>query len=210
MSTAQDGQVAQDDSKKITFKFCREWYVFTPLQTNPLHFLLTLLPSSNMLYPAEDRERGELVFTCRTCMYSEAPSSSCVYRNDLSNTVGETAGITQDVGQDPTVGLNFLELCTVCGKEITCEKCGTHIAPPCWLEVDDSKNETSVLPSGEISDLGYVSDPMSTDEDEDDDEERQFEGFQEFVQNFGILDLKKGTDVPNDHNQHSQKQSQPT
>jgi DNA-directed RNA polymerase II subunit RPB9 len=56
-----------------------------------------------MLYPKEDTERRELSFSCRTCAYSEEPSTACIYRNDLSNTVGETAGITQDVGQDPTV-----------------------------------------------------------------------------------------------------------
>jgi DNA-directed RNA polymerase II subunit RPB9 len=155
-----------------------------------------------MLYPAEDRERRELIFTCRTCMYSEAPSSSCVYRNDLSNTVGETAGITQDVGQDPTVGLNLLEFCTVCGKEITCEKCGQPTAAACWLEVDeDSQNETTV-PDEEPVDFGYISDPIS------EDDEHEFEQFQEFVQNFGILDLKNGKGVPQDRSQHLQSQSQ--
>jgi DNA-directed RNA polymerase subunit M/transcription elongation factor TFIIS len=56
-----------------------------------------------MLYPKEDAESNTLTFACRTCAYWEVPQTSCIYRNDLSNTVGETAGITQDVGQDPTV-----------------------------------------------------------------------------------------------------------
>ena len=65
------------------------------------------LSSSNMLYPKEDRITSKLMFACRTCQFSEEASSSCVFRNNLYNTVGETAGVTQDVGNDPTVGLPF-------------------------------------------------------------------------------------------------------
>lgn len=43
------------------------------------------------------------MFACRTCPFSEVATSSCVFRNELTNTVGATAGITQDVGTDPTV-----------------------------------------------------------------------------------------------------------
>jgi DNA-directed RNA polymerase II subunit RPB9 len=115
-----------------------------------------------MLYPAEDRENSQLVFSCRTCHYAEEPSSACVYRNDLANTVGDTAGITQDVGQDPTVCSPFLELCTVCGTEITCEKCGKPTTAGCWLEINESDAET--VPIEYELDPDYVSDPCSEDE----------------------------------------------
>jgi len=41
-----------------------------------------------------------------------------VFRNILNNAVGETAGVTQDVGSDPTVGLPF---CLLCGSIVMCE-----------------------------------------------------------------------------------------
>jgi len=56
-----------------------------------------------MLYPKEDRVSNTLDFACRTCAYSEPAATSCVFRNEFRNTVGDTAGITQDVGQDPTL-----------------------------------------------------------------------------------------------------------
>jgi DNA-directed RNA polymerase II subunit RPB9 len=61
--------------------------------------------SSNMLYPKEDPDTHRLQFACRTCQFSEEATSSCVFRNVLNNAVGETAGVTQDVGSDPTVSL---------------------------------------------------------------------------------------------------------
>ena len=66
--------------------------------------------SSNMLYPKEDRTTSRLMFACRTCQFSEEANSSCVFRNNLYNTVGETAGVTQDVGSDPTVCYPRLDL----------------------------------------------------------------------------------------------------
>lgn len=74
-----------------------------------------------MLYPKEDRNNNKLMFACRTCQFSEEAISSCVFRNNLYNTVGETAGVTQDVGSDPTVG--FPGFCTLCGEEIKCLQC---------------------------------------------------------------------------------------
>ena len=81
-----------------------------------------------MLYPKEDRVNNRLMFACRTCQFSEPAPSSCVYRNTLSTTTGETAGVTQDVGSDPTVcpdhyTLHF-SLCTLCGKLLHCQLCG--------------------------------------------------------------------------------------
>lgn len=95
---------------------------------------LTPKPSSNLLYPKEDRVTSQLMFTCRTCHVGEPASSYCVYQNTLNSQVGDTAGVTQDVGSDPTVGphpglfsCGFLSLpgfCTCCGRELECSVCG--------------------------------------------------------------------------------------
>jgi len=58
---------------------------------------------SNMLYPRENEEMRTLEYACRTCPSKEPAPSSCVFRNVLNNNVGETAGVTQDVGSDPTL-----------------------------------------------------------------------------------------------------------
>jgi len=83
MASSPPAQEGPEQPKKITFRFCRE--------------------CSNMLYPKEDRQNNKLEFACRTCHFHEDAATSCVFRNELRNTVGETAGITQDVGQDPTL-----------------------------------------------------------------------------------------------------------
>ncbi|OBT45850.1 hypothetical protein VE00_03880 [Pseudogymnoascus sp. WSF 3629] len=81
------GEEPRKNMEQITFRFCSEWHAFI----------------SNMLYPKEDNDTRQLQFACRTCQYSEPAISSCVFRNVLNNAVGETAGVTQDVGSDPTV-----------------------------------------------------------------------------------------------------------
>ncbi|KIW00681.1 uncharacterized protein PV09_07865 [Verruconis gallopava] len=73
-----------EQPKKVTFRFCRE--------------------CANLLYPKEDKANQRLEFACRTCYYSEPAETTCIFRNEIANTVGETAGITQDIGEDPTVG----------------------------------------------------------------------------------------------------------
>ncbi|KAL7626486.1 hypothetical protein AAE478_003258 [Parahypoxylon ruwenzoriense] len=73
----------KNNLEQITFRFCSE--------------------CSNMLYPKEDEDAHKLQFTCRTCQYTEEATSSCVFRNVMNNAAGETAGVTQDVGSDPTV-----------------------------------------------------------------------------------------------------------
>ncbi|CAF9927151.1 MAG: hypothetical protein GOMPHAMPRED_004329 [Gomphillus americanus] len=78
--TQQVQQAAEDE---VSFRFCRE--------------------CSNMLYPKEDRNNSQLMFACRTCNFSEPAPSQCVWRNQLTNTVAETAGVTTDVGGDPTL-----------------------------------------------------------------------------------------------------------
>ena len=76
--------------------------------------------SSNLLYPKEDRSSNTLVFACRTCHVDEPATSYCVFQNKLNSQVGETAGVTQDVGSDPTVGF---PLCLLCGDEVYCDLC---------------------------------------------------------------------------------------
>lgn len=88
MATPQSTTGSVDDGQKkhheqITFRFCSE--------------------CSNMLYPKENEDTHKLQFTCRTCQYTEEATSTCVFRNVLNNAAGETAGVTQDVGSDPTV-----------------------------------------------------------------------------------------------------------
>ncbi|KAI9853011.1 MAG: hypothetical protein M1838_002790 [Thelocarpon superellum] len=90
----------------ITFQFCKE--------------------CSNMLYPKEDPQTATLMFACRTCQFSEPAASACVFRNILSNTVGETEGVTQDVASDPTVSPPGF--CTLCGQMIACDFCGGWMA----------------------------------------------------------------------------------
>ncbi len=96
---------------------------------HPLEWLQAnhLICSSNMLYPKEDKMNNRLMFSCRTCQFSEPAASSCVFRNNLYNEVGETAGVTQDVGSDPTVcspESDLVPFCTLCGEQIKCSVCG--------------------------------------------------------------------------------------
>ena len=145
---------AQSDSQskpqeQISFRFCREWQV-------PLHSLSRSAPriyvitttladkkpsrSSNMLYPKEDRITSKLMFACRTCQFSEEASSSCVFRNNLYNTVGETAGVTQDVGNDPTVGLPLYFPCgwAMWALEFSCGD---------MLEAEEDPDKNNTVPS---------------------------------------------------------------
>jgi DNA-directed RNA polymerase subunit M/transcription elongation factor TFIIS len=110
-------------SKKMTFRFCSEWY------DSPLPFFyhftyrvdIDLCNSSNLLYPKEDKENSKLLLACRTCSYSMEAPTSCVARHEVTSFVGDTAGITQDVGSDPTVGapsdsiICFGDVCAMCG-----------------------------------------------------------------------------------------------
>ncbi len=90
--------------------------------------------------PKEDEDSHKLQFTCRTCQYTEEANSTCVFRHLLNNAAGETAGVTQDVGSDPTVGDLSLKapaggagpivICLCCGKLVRCEICGVELALP--------------------------------------------------------------------------------
>ncbi|PTD09619.1 hypothetical protein HYE67_007765 [Fusarium culmorum] len=103
---------AEADKKleQITFRFCSE--------------------CSNMLYPKEDQDAHKLQFTCRTCQYTEDAKSTCVFRNNLNTSAGETAGVTQDVGSDPTVSDLPPIVCHGCGGVIYCTSCGK---PDCHM-----------------------------------------------------------------------------
>ncbi|KAF2721507.1 hypothetical protein K431DRAFT_71729 [Polychaeton citri CBS 116435] len=95
---ASPGPDAGNDSeaKKIAFRFCRE--------------------CSNMLYPKEDKMNSTLLFACRTCQFSEPATASCIYRNELAQQIGETAGNVEDVAQDPTLP----------HADHECKRCGTR------------------------------------------------------------------------------------
>lgn len=98
------------EHEQVTFRFCSE--------------------CSNMLYPKEDEENHKLQFTCRTCFYTEDAATTCVFRNVLNTSAGETAGVTQDVGSDPTVSSasdlhpHTPVVCLMCGHVIACVTCG--------------------------------------------------------------------------------------
>ncbi|TGZ77896.1 hypothetical protein EX30DRAFT_343634 [Ascodesmis nigricans] len=92
-SPAPEG--ARSSKEKVSFRFCRE--------------------CSNMLYPHEDRVTNTLMFRCRTCHNIEPTNNYCVFRNNLSTNVGETAGVTTDIGSDPTLPKASKE-CPKCGE----------------------------------------------------------------------------------------------
>ena len=104
-----------------------------------------------MLYPKENKDTSELMFACRTCQYSEKAASLCVYRNTLDTSIGETAGVTQDVGSDPTVGVPGF--CAVCGLPIRCSFCEDMTSHGCVWEVDyvDDVDDEEMVDSGEGS-----------------------------------------------------------
>lgn len=94
-----------------------------------------------MLYPKEDEDAHKLQFTCRTCQYTEEAQSTCVFRNVLNNSAGETAGVTQDVGSDPTVSDVPLVLCLGCGCLIFCDTCGGMATDMAAAKVQPKKKE---------------------------------------------------------------------
>ena len=132
MSQSPAKDESNEEPKKISFRFCREWQV--PASNGPA--FANSCYSSNLLYPTEDKVNNQLEFACRSCTFSEAANTSCIFRNELVNTVGETVGITQDVANDPTVSC-LPDFCTLCGNEIFCEICGKESDRGFWLEVDD-------------------------------------------------------------------------
>ncbi|KAF7560419.1 hypothetical protein G7046_g3731 [Stylonectria norvegica] len=103
-TSADEAPASSKNLEQITFRFCSE--------------------CSNMLYPKEDTDAHKLQFTCRTCQYTEEAVSTCVFRNVLNTSQGETAGVTQDVGSDPTVSEASSITCSICGFYLKCKICG--------------------------------------------------------------------------------------
>lgn len=128
-TTSQD--FASGGSKKaeqITFRFCSE--------------------CSNMLYPKEDEDAHKLQFTCRTCQYTEEAQTTCVFRNVLNTSAGETAGVTQDVGSDPTVSVpSSPVICILCGHVVDCEPCGQPMdyAQDLYKPVDEKNSRFDTI-----------------------------------------------------------------
>lgn len=117
-----------------------------------------------MLYPKEDPDSRRLLFTCRTCQYTEEAQSSCVFRNILNSAAGETAGVTQDVGSDPTVSTLESLLCLMCGCPVLCAR---HLAE---VASDDGILDISLL-LAEIDDEPDDWEPECADTPTDDIEE---------------------------------------
>lgn len=132
--------------------------------------ILTIDFSSNMLYPKEDLNNKKLMYACRTCQFSEEATSSCVFRNNLFNTVGETAGVTQDVGSDPTVGLP--DLCTYCGQPITCPFC-----PEVHSDINSLCKDLweDMLLDGDLLEEIMLSEEESMESEETEDEQDEME-----------------------------------
>lgn len=155
--------------EQITFRFCSE--------------------CSNMLYPKEDEDAHKLQFTCRTCQYTEDAQSTCVFRNVLNNSSGETAGVTQDVGSDPTVSTCVFVpvLCIRCGVVVGCDTCGE---PAVELSAARGPDEVHdyILDS---MDLCRVSLPIPADPFEDYDEE-----LMEEVESTGSSDMSDFATAP--------------
>lgn len=148
-------QPVKPEKEQITFRFCRE--------------------CSNMLYAKEDRINNKLMFACRTCQYSEDAASACVFRNSIYNIIGETAGVTQDVGSDPTVGLPDV-CCTLCGQAVTCDFCGGvdedgAVADDCSAKSDEeedyedssSEDEHSEEADGEAQNTDPMTESMAVE-----------------------------------------------
>lgn len=119
---------------------------------------------SNMLYPKEDKSARKLMYQCRTCQHTQEANSNCVYRNILKNQAGDTAGVTQDVALDPTVGAPttpstdpsgaphppaVLAMCGCCGQVIMCSDCDVR---PAYFPAHD---HTAAAAAAASSDTTY-------------------------------------------------------
>ena len=126
MSAMASPAPSESETKRgeVTYRFCQEWSVL-PLCSRMNSLLM--IRSSNLLYPKEDRATSTLLFECKACMAKVQHDNACTYRHHLGSTVTETAGVTTDVANDPTVGEQSLQVpsfCTMCGNELKCVTCG--------------------------------------------------------------------------------------
>ena len=112
---------------------------------------------SNLLYPKEDRMTNTLNYICKACGQVQPAEASCTYRNQLGSTVTETAGVTTDVANDPTVGTSperhDPSHCSRCGELVMCNRCGKSL-----LVQGKSKDEGAAAQEQSIHD-STVSDP---------------------------------------------------
>ncbi|CAK9439588.1 uncharacterized protein LODBEIA_P36880 [Lodderomyces beijingensis] len=70
---------------------------------------------NNMLYPQEDKDGQRLLYACRNCDYKEIADAPRVYRHELITNIGATAGVVDDIGNDPTLPRSDKE-CPNCGN----------------------------------------------------------------------------------------------
>jgi DNA-directed RNA polymerase II subunit RPB9 len=111
--------------------------------------LLLTLRSSNLLYPKEERETSELQFVCKACTAVTKTEPACTYRHHLGSTVTETAGVTTDVANDPTVGeiSPKVYFCTMCGDTLRCRNCGVSAVEDSGVENSSDDGVDSGSPS---------------------------------------------------------------
>ncbi|TDZ40711.1 DNA-directed RNA polymerase II subunit RPB9 [Colletotrichum trifolii] len=186
MSTNSQEEATNKKHEQITFRFCSE--------------------CSNMLYPKEDEESHKLQFTCRTCQFTEEAQSTCVFRNIMNNAAGETAGVTQDVGSDPTVGdaqpVLAPVVCIGCGYAILCSGCGNPSddfnVSAVVTQPDASQRKTDIT----WDDLMDMADDEALDEY---DEEKEKSNADEEMN-----DNMAGISLHNEHELTSQHVSWPT
>lgn len=126
MADAASPAASESENKRgeVTYRFCPEWWVVLHHIHKWSLFLTSC--SSNLLYPKEDRTENRLKFVCKACTAVTEHDTACTYRHHLGSTVTETAGVTTDVANDPTVGDTSLEVyfCTMCGDALRCAECG--------------------------------------------------------------------------------------
>jgi len=91
------------------------------------------LNCNNMLYPREDRVNQQLLYTCRNCMYTEQASNPLIYKHQLISEISETAGVTQDLAQDPTLPRSNDE----------CPKCHEHECV--FFQSQERRAETTMI-----------------------------------------------------------------
>ncbi|KAK5058867.1 hypothetical protein LTR84_011131 [Exophiala bonariae] len=90
MSNPQSPSPSEGESKRgeVSYRFCQE--------------------CSNLLYPKEDRATSTLLYICKACHATTTHDSACTFRQQLGANVQETAGVTTDVANDPTVADEML------------------------------------------------------------------------------------------------------
>ena len=88
---------------------------------------------NNMLYPKEDKEGQRLLYACRNCGYTELAENPKVYRHELITNIGATAGVVQDIGNDPTLPRSNKE----------CPECGNHECV--FFQSQQRRKDTSMI-----------------------------------------------------------------